>query len=219
MSVPACRPAVGVLGGTFDPVHLGHLRMATEARRLLCLERTLLVPAARPPHKLSDAPSAASDRMAMLELSIDGLDGLEISTIELERPGVGYTIDTLRALRAGPPPRDPVFILGWDALAQIDSWRCWRELLEEFDLAAVARADGRGQSRLAREVAARVVDGPALDVGRGGRVFRLPIEPLAVSSSAIRKRSRAGGSLDGLVPPGVARYIQRTGLYRRKERN
>jgi nicotinate-nucleotide adenylyltransferase len=207
-----------VLGGTFDPVHLGHLRMATEARRLLDLERTLLVPAARPPHKAPEALSPTLDRLAMLRLAIEGLAGLEVSTIELERPGVGYTIDTLRLLREGRPPRDPVFILGLDALVQLPSWRGWRALLEEFDLAVVARVEDGSGNRLPPEIAARVVAGPAIDAGRGGRVFRLPIEPVAVSSSAIRERARSGGGLDGLVPPGVARYIQRTGLYRREDR-
>jgi nicotinate-nucleotide adenylyltransferase len=213
--------AVGVLGGTFDPVHNGHLRIADEARRLLGLTRTLLMPTAVPPHKLTARLSSARHRKTMLRLAVKGREGLEISPLELEPPEVCYTIDTLRRLRDGRPPRSPVFLLGMDSLRQIGTWREWRALIREFDLAVVNRADNATWRDPHPEVAARIVPVSALapprDAGRGGRIFRLPMAPIPISSSAIRLRARAGSDLAGLVPPAVARYIHEMGLYRQEE--
>ena len=218
----------GLLGGSFDPVHEGHLRIAAEVRRRLGLQRALLMPAARPPHKLRAELSPAHHREAMLRLAIRGREGLEISTIELETGGVCYTIDTLRRLRDGEVACQAVFIMGMDSLQQITTWWKWRELIDEFDLAVIERAeDGAPPDReLHPEVVARLVTLAAppseepplarLRVGRGGRVFRLSIPPIPISSSAIRARVRAGSDLGGLVPPAVARYIHRSGLYRQE---
>jgi nicotinate-nucleotide adenylyltransferase len=219
---------VGLLGGSFDPVHEGHLRIAAEVRRLTGLSRVLLMPAAWPPHKLHAKPSPAHHREAMLRLAIRGREGLEISTIELETGRVCYTIDTLRRLLDGEPPCKAVFILGMDSLRQITTWWRWRELIDEFDLAVIERTedDPRMDRELHPEVVARLVplavpsspDGSLTlpHVGRGGRIFRLPVPPIPISSSAIRARARAGDDLGGLVPPSVARYIHRTGLYRQE---
>lgn len=220
---------VGVLGGTFDPVHDGHLRIADAARRTLGLSRTLLMPAALPPHKVSDELAPAHHREAMLRLAVRGRPGLEIDTLELRSARVSFTIDTLRRLRDGRPPRRPVFVLGMDALRQISSWRRWRELLREFDLAVVDRSEDEPapeetlQSEVARrlvtlaEAAPRAERSERLEVGRGGRVFRLPMAPIPVSSSEVRARARTGGDLSRLVPPAVARYIQDMGLYRQEK--
>ena len=214
---------IGLLGGSFDPVHEGHLRIAEEVRRLLGLSRTLLMPAAFPPHKARAELSPAHHREAMVRLAIGGREGLGVSTIELQTGRVCYTIDTLRRLREGEPPCNPVFIMGTDSLYQITTWRKWRELIEEFDLAVIERAedDAPMDRGLNPEVAARLValaDAPLarLQVGRGGRTFLLSIPPIPISSSAIRARARAGSDLGGLVPPAVARYIHRTGLYRQE---
>lgn len=218
----------GLLGGSFDPVHEGHLRIAAEVRRLLGLSRTLLMPAALPPHKRRAELSPAHHREAMLRLAIRGREGLEISTIELETGEVCYTIDTLRRLRDGEHSCRAVFILGMDSLHQITTWWKWRELIDEFDLAVIERAedDAPPDRELHPEVGARLVTWVAppspeapldrLHVGRGGRIFRLPIPLIPISSSAIRARARAGSDLGGLVPPAVARYIHRTGLYRQE---
>ncbi len=214
---------VGVLGGTFDPVHVGHLRIAHETRERLRLARTLLLPTAVPPHKAAAELSPIHHRLEMLRLAMAGNEGLEICPAELTPERVCYTIETLRTLRDGSPARNPIFIMGMDSLLQIDIWRGWRELLEEFDLAVVERADRatRTDSRLVPEVAGRLVplrDGGAADrPGRGGRIFLLPIEPIPVSSSTIRSRVRQGHPLEDLVPPAVAEYIQATGIYRRED--
>jgi nicotinate-nucleotide adenylyltransferase len=222
--------AIGVLGGTFDPVHLGHLRIAEETRRLLGLSRTLLLPTALPPHKHKGELSPVEHRVAMVRLAASETEGIEVCPLELEPERVCYTLDTLRALSRGLRPLRPVFILGMDSLLQFTIWRGWQDLVREFDLAVVGRSESEGSKAddaLDPALVDRLVSvqaGPAsgdgieeLQPGRGGRIFRLSVEPIPISSSAIRAHARAGRDLGNLVPPGVAEYIQRTGLYRRKE--
>jgi len=212
-------PPVGVLGGTFDPVHLGHVEIARRAGEAARLERVLLVPAAVPPHKTGRELAPAADREAMLRLAIAGVDGLEVSTIELEDGGVCYTIDTLRRLRTGPPPLAPVFILGMDSLVELGSWKDHRDLLREFDLIVVDRPGLR--ARLSAEMGKALVDleggqgraSRAVEPGRGGRIFRLRLPPIPISSSGVRERAAAGGNLADLVPDAVAGYIRSRGLY------
>jgi len=212
---------VGVLGGTFDPVHLGHLRIADEARRRLGLSRMLLLPTAVPPHKPPNRLSPVRDRLEMLSLALEEWPALEISTLEIHENRVCYTIDTLRALRGGQPAVRPVFLLGMDSLMQIDGWRESAALLTEFDLVVIDRPDQRLETlrgALTPDLSARVVvwspeaaDG--VDLGHGGRVFHLPLPPVDVCSSAVRDRAATGGDISDLVPPPVARYIERTGIY------
>ena len=210
--------AVGFLGGTFDPVHLGHVALAEEVRSRLSLPRVLLAPTAVPPHKTARRLSPADVREAMLRLALRGRVGLELCTLELRRD-VCYTIDTLRTLRDGDPPLRPLLTIGTDALAQIHTWRDYRELLEEFDVVVADRA-GQELQRVRPDLEAaitdRIVDLPTREGSAGGSIYHLPFEPIAVSSSAIRRRAALGESLAGLVPPAVAEYIGRTGLYRRE---
>lgn len=225
MSAAPAAAAVGVLGGTFDPVHSGHLEVAERVRELLDLPRMLLLPTARPPHKLPAALSPARHREAMLRLALAERRALEICTLEMEGERVSFTIESLRALRDGSPPCRPVFVLGMDSLLELESWRDWRALLDEFDLAVIDRPGldlEVARARLSPAVAGRLVrlpgpggSGPAeLQPGRGGRVFHLPLASIPISSREIRARAAAGLALDGLVPPAVARYILESGLYR-----
>jgi len=218
-------PVVGVLGGTFDPVHLGHLAMAETARRLLGLERVLLMPSAIPPHKSPPKLTPARHREAMLRLAVEDRPGLEVHTLELDSGGVCFTVDSLRRLRAGPPALRPVFVLGMDSLLEIGTWREHRSLLREYDLAVIDRpgsALATVRDRLLPEVLGALVEisGPAAAAAAlhgdhpGGRVFHLPMDPVPVSSTEIRRLAAAGGNLDGLVPPAVARYIRSNALYR-----
>jgi nicotinate-nucleotide adenylyltransferase len=227
-------PSVGVLGGTFDPVHEGHLHAALEVRHVFALPRVLLVPCAKPPHKARPDLTRADHRIAMLRRAVAGREGLEVGVIEIERGGVSYTLDTLRTLSSGPAPVRPLLILGTDALREIGTWYHHDELLREFDLIAVDRPpDGTGAPEapvtdLPAELSARAVAvpcaagaGAAADADRGetgGRIYRLAIRPLPVSSSRIRALAAAGKPLVGLVPASVARYIQDQGLYRKEAR-
>jgi nicotinate-nucleotide adenylyltransferase len=216
--------AYGVLGGTFDPVHLGHVAIARSVREGLGLEAVLLVPATLPPHKRAHEITPARHRGEMVRLALAGQDGLELCTIELDRGGVCYTIDTLDELRAR---RDgsPLFLLGTDALCGIHTWHAWDRLVSEYDLVAIDRPGAELRScaeRLVPGVAGRVAFLPAtlapdalraLELGRGGRVLHFPLAPIRISSSDVRRRAAAGSSLSGLVPPEVARYIQSTRIY------
>jgi nicotinate-nucleotide adenylyltransferase len=209
-----------VLGGTFDPVHLGHLHVADAVRRGLGLPRVLLMPCALAPHKTAVRLTEGSDRLAMVRLAVVGKAGLEASSLEVERGGVSYTIDTLRALRGALDGSAPVFILGMDALLEIETWHEHRTLLREFDLVVVDRPGHDLRSlpaSLPPEVAARVVPARARPLGAGGCIHRFPLEPLSISSSEVRARVARSEPLDGLVPPEVARYIQRQGLYRQED--
>jgi nicotinate-nucleotide adenylyltransferase len=220
-----------VLGGSFDPVHVAHLRIAEEARRVFSLPRVLLVPCAIPPHKPDAELSAAEHRLEMLRLATAERAGLEVSTIELVRGGVSYTIDTLRALARAPAAPRPLFLLGMDSLIEIGTWRDCKQLLEEFDLVVVDRVRGP-EPEPGVEVEGWIGDrlipvapepgaGAALleqAGGTGGRIYRLPMAPVPVSSSLIRERARLGQSLQDLVPAAVARYIQQVGLYGGRKR-
>ncbi|MGE0452913.1 MAG: nicotinate-nucleotide adenylyltransferase [Vicinamibacteria bacterium] len=186
---------LGMLGGTFDPVHLGHLRAAESAREALELDRVLLMPAGAPPHKPSPQASRF-DRFAMAALAAAGYPAIVASSLELEREGPSYTVDTVRALR-GPETR-AFLIVGSDTWPEMAAWREAKALLEEIGLAVVGRP---GEAAPA---------GPDCALG-----VRLIEEPgLPISASDLRRRAAQGRSLRGLVPDAVADYIQKRGLYR-----
>ena len=188
---------LGILGGTFDPVHVGHLVAATEARHQLALDRVLLVVAADPWQKHGDVTAGAEDRFDMVAAAIDGVEGLEPSRLEIERGGPSYTIDTVRALTA--PNRSLFLILGVDVAQQLDTWHNVEELPAAVTIAVVSRADPDG------EVAA-----PQLD---GWSVAPVTMPRLDVSSTDIRRRLRAGAPVDYLVPPGAVRVMRERRLY------
>jgi nicotinate-nucleotide adenylyltransferase len=227
-------PRVGVLGGTFDPVHFGHLHAAEQARRVFALPRVLLVPCATPPHKSRPDLTPAAHRLAMLRAAAAGREGLEVSDLEIARGGVSYTFETLRALASGPPPARPLLILGVDALREIGTWYRHHDLLREFDLIAVDRPPedavpaASDALDLPADVAARIVP-VAREAGAGaaagsdeapdpGRIYLVRIAPLPISSSRVRALAAAGEPITGLVPDAVARYIQDQGLYRKEAR-
>lgn len=209
-------PVVGVLGGTFDPVHLGHLHVAASVAARLLIPRMLLVPSAQPPHKDRPGLASSEDRLAMLRLAVEGRPGLEVCDLEIRRGGASYTIETLRALRDGDPPCAPVFVAGLDAWLDVANWREPVRLREEFDFAIVARPGTDPGGAAGRSLTP--VRGPIEELGRGGRAFLVPIEPMDVSSSRVRARAARGEPVDGLVPPPVARYIQARSLYREEPR-
>jgi nicotinate-nucleotide adenylyltransferase len=210
--------SVGILGGTFDPVHRGHVALAETARRALGLDRVLLLPCSVPPHKPERRIAPAFERLEMLHLALEGRTGLAVATDEIGRGGVCYTIDTLRARRLRGDA--PVFLIGSDALAEIETWREYRALLEEFDLVAVERAPTEGVGEAAAWPAPareRLLDGPLpSDLGRGGRIVRLPVALHAVSSRLVRARAAASLPVGDLVPARVARYIQLRRPYRQE---
>jgi len=196
---------VGIMGGTFDPVHDGHLSAASAAADLLELESVLFSPAAQPWHKRADHIAPASDRLAMLELALDQCPDFAVTTVDLDRGGDTYTIDTLNDLDAqfaAAHPGESVrwfFITGADALADLQSWRSPELLLR--------RATFVGVTRPGHELQVPPVD-------ELGRVILLEIDERDVSSTEIRRRVSRDESIDGLVPAVVAEYIHDNNLYR-----
>lgn len=194
---------IGVLGGTFDPPHLVHLRLAAVACETLRLTQVLFVTAGDPWRKRELAVTPAEHRLAMASAAVSGQEGFAVSDMEVQRPGPTHTVDTLRALRA-EGHESIWFILGGDALADLPHWHAPRELIALARLAAAARPG----SEIAEDHLERLVPGLAAVVDW------LPFEPAAVSASAIRADLAAGRSVADRVPPAVLAYIEEHGLYR-----
>jgi len=196
---------LGILGGTFDPVHHAHLAAAEEARYQLALDQILLLPAGEPPHKPHGPLSAAHHRLRMLEMAIATRPSFAVSCVDLDRPGPCYTVDALRLLRAewGPVPVF-FFIMGADSLVDILAWYQPRRLLELAELAVVDRPRFR-------------VDLAGLEEhlpGLSARLHWVQMPLLEISSSDIRARVRSGRPISYLVPPGVEAYIMDNNLYK-----
>ncbi|MFJ1303038.1 nicotinate (nicotinamide) nucleotide adenylyltransferase [Pseudomonadota bacterium AL_CKDN230030165-1A_HGKHYDSX7] len=191
---------IGLLGGSFDPVHLAHLALADAARAALGLDEVQLLPAANPWQR---APLAASPdhRLAMLSLAIEGHAGLSINPIEIERGGATYTVDTLRAL---PGQARYSWLLGADQLANFCTWRDWQEIATLVELAVAVRPGT--PLKTPPELAAWLTR-------QGARLRELPFTPLDISASDIRRRLARGETTEGLLPPAVARYIAHHDLY------
>ncbi len=195
--------SVGILGGTFDPIHHGHLVIAEEAREALGLERVLLVPAASPPHKPDRPVTSPGHRLAMAQLAIAGNPAFSVCVIEVERGGTSYTVDTLEAL-AAEGIIEPWFILSAEALAGFPSWHRPDRILELCRLAVVPRI--RHQTLDAAWVREHFP-------GREARLRFLPGPLLPISGSVVRRRAAAGRSVRYLVPDAVASYIADHALY------
>lgn len=190
--------ATGLMGGTFDPIHIAHLVMADQAVGQFGLARLIFVPAARPPHKCGDAVAPFEDRLEMVRRAIAGRPHLTVSDIEARRPGPSYTIDTVRAVARELPGEALTFIVGADSLAQLAAWKLPDELLTECRFVVAPRP---GFS--IDDVSPRFRD----------RVFTLDMPSLDVSSRDIRDRVRRGVSIRYLVPPEVEAFIREKKLY------
>lgn len=218
---------IGLFGGTFNPVHLGHLRAAASVRNAFDLASVILIPAAMPPHKTSSEVAAAQDRRRMLELAARDRRGLEICPIELNRSGPSYTIDTVRELQQQRwATAELMFIVGADAFVEIDTWKSFSELLQRVPFIVVSRpgmrstTNGSLQNTIARFLRSRVSENCRYETDRsrffcpGMRsVYPYVFAALDVSATEIRSRIRKGLSLSGLVPPPVETYIREKRLY------
>jgi nicotinate-nucleotide adenylyltransferase len=212
---------LGVFGGTFDPVHLGHLVPAVRALEAFRLDTLTFIPAARPPHKLDEPLTAFSHRFAMLALATHPYEHFFVSDIELEGEGPTYTVDTLRRFRKSHGDGHLYFLMGSDSFSQIATWQRWEELVDLAHLVVLHRATVWGDELHAR-VPARLhprlvpvepfssVPDPPLDLRL---VYLLDHEPFPVSATHLRERLRRGQTIGELVPPEVHRYIVKYRLY------
>ncbi len=199
---------IGILGGTFDPPHNGHLLLARAAKMQLHLDRVLFAPAGLQPFKQDRQVSSAEQRAEMVTLAIAGEAAFQLSRIDLDRPGPHYTVDLLR-IASGVYPDMPLwFIMGGDLLIDLPRWRDPRRLIELARLAVLRRPG------LAPDWAALEATLPGL----WDCVDWIDMPPTDVSAHDIRRRVREGESIAGLVPPAVAQYIVEKQLYRSEER-
>ncbi len=207
---------IGILGGTFDPVHIGHLRGALEVAEMFDLDELRLIPNARPPHR--ETPScSAEDRLAMVRLAVADLPPLAVDARELERERPSYTIDTLISLRHELGADDQLLlIVGWDAFCGLPTWHRWEELLEHCHILVLQRPDAGSEApQVLRDlVAARSVPDPQALAGAAGQIAFVWQTPLEVSATQIRQLLANGKSVRFLVPDAVLAYINAHGLYR-----
>jgi nicotinate-nucleotide adenylyltransferase len=209
------QASIGILGGTFNPPHVGHLALARHARTQLGLQRVLLMPANSSPHKRRDQDPGAAHRLRMCELATAADEGLSACALELERPAPSYTVETLEQLRAKHPERRWTFIAGADVAATLPSWRRPRELLELARL-AVATRPGSSCEHVSLALAALLgAAAPERELAR--RVSFIEMPAVDVSSSQVRERLARGEPVDELVGPRVARYIAEQRLYASRE--
>lgn len=208
------RGGVGIFGGTFDPVHFGHLRSALELRQALGLDEVRLMPAHLPPHR--GLPGCTSgQRLAMARLACEGGE-LSVDDRELRREGPSYSVDTLASLRAELGPERPlVMAVGADAFAAIHTWHRWRELASLAHIAVLERPGAALPSvgPVADWLRAARVPSPAGLEGPAGRIIVLGLTSLAISATAIRAMIARGESPRYLLPDGVWQYIQQHQLY------
>jgi nicotinate-nucleotide adenylyltransferase len=197
---------IGLLGGTFNPPHIGHLVCAQEAWSQLRLDRVWLLPVHSPPHKEADGDPGVEHRVAMCEAAVAGDERLEVSRAEAGVPGRSYTVDTLNRLHEARPEDQLTFIVGGDMAASLAQWREPRAILERCSLGVAAR-DGVGREQVLERLDR---DLP----GASDRIDFFDMPRIDISSTLVRRRVADGRPVRYLVPGPVAAYIVREGLYR-----
>ena len=221
---------IGLFGGTFNPIHRGHLAVARQLRQSFPLDRVYLIPSRQPPHKSRSELTPAKHRLAMIELALTAADAntLCLSDLELRREGPSYTVDTVEAFRKEMAPGDALFlIMGADAFLELDLWRQWRTLLTRISFIVMSRPgslEGGAVSRDWASVAAYAkayldrkyelqADPWQLVHPQRPTIYLTGVPDWEVSSSQVRRRLRKGEGIRDLVPEAVAAYIEAKGLY------
>ena len=217
MSAAPLAP-IGIFGGTFDPIHYGHLRPALELREQLGLGEVRFIPASVPPHR-GEPVATAQQRLAMLRLALQDVDGMAIDERELRRDGPSYMADTLRSLRVEVGARPLVLLLGLDAFLGLPLWHEWHSIIELAHI-AVATRPGWERAQLGRNDALAQLwrmhgcdDHTGLNQVSGGRIVMTEVTPLAISATHIRTQVQLGRSPRFLLPDAVLDYIERNRLY------
>ncbi len=196
----------GILGGTFDPIHFGHLVLAEKAREAFQLEKVIVVPAAIPPHKIGEVATEARHRLKMVELAIQESPWFEVSTVELDREGLSYSIDTIRELKNELSDPETALIMGFDSLLELHSWKNYRSILEEAKIITAFRP---GYPILTDNQ-----NWPSFLKAYQEQILVLEAPLLDISSTWLRVELMYGRSIRYLVPEPVIDYINANGLYR-----
>jgi nicotinate-nucleotide adenylyltransferase len=188
---------LGLFGGTFDPIHWGHLLLAEITRQVLSLQRIFFIPARIPPHK-GQVRASSEQRYRMAQLACGGNPYFEVSDVEIRREGPSYTVDTLRDFRSNAPNAEIYLIMGADSARDLGSWKDHETILEHSNVVVLGRPGAEGD-----QVPPRI----------GPRITVLPTPLIELSSSDIRRQARSGGSIRYMVPEEVERYIRAENLY------
>jgi nicotinate-nucleotide adenylyltransferase len=184
---------VGILGGTFNPPHIGHLIVANEVRHALNLDEVRLMPTAVPPHKKASVDATAMQRLRMVELAVADMEGLSVSSFEVERGGISYTFDTMKELTMREPDNEFFFIIGGDMLDMMTAWYRIDELVKLVNFVGVRRPGSEGTTKY--------------------KITMVDIPQIDLSSTLIRNRCAEDGSIALLTPPIVEKFIREEGLY------
>jgi nicotinate-nucleotide adenylyltransferase len=216
--------ALGLFGGTFDPVHFGHLRLATELAEAFHLEKVIFIPAGLPYHRGRDAHATSEQRLTMLKLATQRDARFDVDDREIKRSGNTYSYDTLAEIRHERGPQTPlVFLAGTDAFAGIDTWHRWAELFDLAHFAVAVRADDaqwskRGPGTFPKEAWPRITLNPReLAAAPAGKIMTFAMTPLSISSTAIRTLAGEGASIRYLTPDPVVEYVRSHNLYGRSK--
>ena len=218
---------IGLFGGTFNPVHLGHLRAAVEVRQGFELDEIFLIPAALPPHKVPGDVAASVDRLNMLNLALGSDAGLKVSNVELNRSGPSYTIDTVQHFKQTLPAESRLFlIMGLDAFLEIDTWKSYRELLTQIPLIVINRPNAGDRTSgvpwkvMDDYMAAKLSADYSYSASRSAylasgqqSIYVFEVTALDISSTRIRRAISKDRSINYLVPPKVVEYIRTKGIY------
>ena len=213
--------AIGLFGGTFDPIHFGHLRLATELAEAFRLDQVLFIPAGLPYHRGRGAHATTDERLTMLKLATARDARFDIDERELKREGETYTFDTLSEIRKERgPDASLVFLAGSDAFAKIDTWHRWTELFDLAHFAVAVRANdeawfSKGPGTIPRDIWPRITLNPhELETTPAGKVMTFAMTPLSISSTAIRAAASEGNSIRYLTPDPVAEFVRSHELYK-----
>jgi nicotinate-nucleotide adenylyltransferase len=199
---------IGILGGSFNPIHNGHIMMGKTAREKLALDEVILVPAKHPPHKKDAELAPAEDRLKMAELVAGECDGFAVSDVELRRKEVSYTIHTIKELNRQYGGAEMFFLIGADTIKELPTWKDIDELTDLCQFVTIAR---KGAAKDDLDCLSGVFNPEKI---ARMRAFFLEVEPVPVSATEIRRKIARGESIAGLVPEGVERYIAERRLYK-----
>ncbi len=209
---------IGIYGGTFDPVHFGHLRPALDVYSLLTLSKILFIPCGQPPHR--DAPIASSqDRLVMLELALENQPDFVIDDREINRPGASYMIDTIKSLMEDFKDEKFCLIIGMDAFVKFDGWKDWQEITKRVSLVVTQRPGYKLESTPSPELnqyltEKQTTDKQVLVNAEQPHCFFCPVTQIDIAATEIRVLVSEGKSIDYLLPEGVANFIHEKKLYR-----